>query len=83
MLMADIDVVVTDLDGTLWAGREEVHATTVAAGAIGDGTNDIELLGGAAIAVVPRDGCEPARELADHVVSSARDGGWAEILDLV
>ncbi len=27
--MADIDLVVTDLDGTLWHGHEEVHASTV------------------------------------------------------
>ena len=51
--------------------------------AIGDGPNDCELLGGAAVAVVPSDACADALDLADHVVASPRDGGWAEILDLV
>jgi hypothetical protein len=51
--------------------------------AIGDGPNDCELLAGAAIAVVPADGCAAALSAAHHVVGSPRDGGWAEILDLV
>ena len=51
--------------------------------AIGDGPNDLELLGGAAIAVVPADGHEVALRIADHVVGSPRDGGWAGILDLI
>jgi hydroxymethylpyrimidine pyrophosphatase-like HAD family hydrolase len=51
--------------------------------AIGDGPNDCELLDAAAVAVVPRDGCAEALDLADHVVASPRDGGWAELLDLV
>jgi hydroxymethylpyrimidine pyrophosphatase-like HAD family hydrolase len=51
--------------------------------AIGDGPNDLELLAGAAIAVVPADGHDVALQIADHVVGSPRDGGWAEILDLV
>jgi hydroxymethylpyrimidine pyrophosphatase-like HAD family hydrolase len=51
--------------------------------AIGDGPNDRELLAGAAVAVVPADACGDARRFADHVVASPRDGGWAEILDLV
>ena len=78
---------VTPLGLSKWVGVElfcahrGLDASRVLA--IGDGTNDIELLGAAAVAVVPRDGCEPARKLADHMVSPARDGGWAEILDLV
>ena len=51
--------------------------------AIGDGPNDLELLGGAAVAVVPADGHDVALQVADHVVGSPRDGGWAEILDLI
>ena len=51
--------------------------------AIGDGPNDCELLTAASIAVVPSDACADALGLADHVVASPRDGGWAEILDLV
>jgi hypothetical protein len=51
--------------------------------AIGDGPNDLELLRGAAVAVVPADGHAAALAAADHVVPSTRDGGWARILDLV
>jgi HAD superfamily hydrolase (TIGR01484 family) len=51
--------------------------------AIGDGPNDCELLTAAAVAVVPADGCAEALDLADHIVGSPRDGGWAQILDLV
>lgn len=51
--------------------------------AIGDGPNDRELLAGAAIAVAPADAHPAVVRDADHVVASPRDGGWAEILDLV
>ena len=51
--------------------------------AIGDGPNDRELLAGAAIAVAPADASAEARADADHIVGSPRDGGWAEILDLM
>lgn len=51
--------------------------------AIGDGPNDIELLDGAAIAVVPEDGHVDALARADHVVARADDGGWADIIELV
>lgn len=49
--------------------------------AIGDGPNDLELLDGAAIAVVPADGHVEALARADHVVPAAADGGWADLLD--
>jgi hydroxymethylpyrimidine pyrophosphatase-like HAD family hydrolase len=51
--------------------------------AIGDGSNDVELLANAAIAVAPADAHTDAIRAADHVVAPARAGGWAEILDLV
>ncbi len=51
--------------------------------AIGDGPNDLELLERAAIGVVPEDGQSAALAVADVVVPSPRDGGWAKILDLV
>jgi HAD superfamily hydrolase (TIGR01484 family) len=51
--------------------------------AVGDGANDIEMLDGAAIAVVPEDAHIGARERADHVVARASEGGWADILDLL
>lgn len=49
--------------------------------AVGDGENDLELLGGAAVACVVEDGCDAALALADHVIGCASDGGWARILD--
>lgn len=50
---------------------------------IGDGPNDVEMLEAAAIAVVPADGHPDALSKADHVVASAADGGWVELLDMV
>lgn len=51
--------------------------------AIGDGPNDLELLDGATIAVAPEDGHVDALARADHVVPAARDGGWADLLELL
>ena len=51
--------------------------------AIGDGPNDAELLENAAVAVVPDDAHLAAQRHADHVVGAARDGGWADILQLL
>lgn len=49
--------------------------------ALGDGPNDVELLTGASVALVPHGSHPAALELADHVIGSARDGGWADVLD--
>jgi hydroxymethylpyrimidine pyrophosphatase-like HAD family hydrolase len=49
--------------------------------AIGDGPNDLELLDGAAVAVVMEDGHPEALARADHLVRPAVDGGWAGLLD--
>jgi HAD superfamily hydrolase (TIGR01484 family) len=51
--------------------------------AIGDGPNDCELLTAASVAVVPNNGCTEALVLADHIIGSPREGGWAQVLDLV
>ena len=48
--------------------------------ALGDGPNDVELLDGAAVALVPHGSHPAALERADHVIGSVRDGGWAEVL---
>jgi hydroxymethylpyrimidine pyrophosphatase-like HAD family hydrolase len=61
--------------------QHELDAASVLA--IGDGPNDVALLDNAAIAVVPEDAHPSARAHADHVVGCARDGGWAEILELI
>jgi hydroxymethylpyrimidine pyrophosphatase-like HAD family hydrolase len=70
-----------------WAGvlafcaRAEVDPERVLA--VGDGPNDHELLAHAAIAVVPDDASPGALALADHVVPSATEGGWGEIVGLL
>lgn len=80
-------VTVAPLSQSKWDGvaafcrLHDIDATAVLA--IGDGPNDVELLRNAAIAVVPEDAHPSARRLAHHVVGLARDGGWADILDLV
>lgn len=51
--------------------------------AAGDGPNDRELLARAAIVVAPEDAHPDLLRVADHVVPSARVGGWAQILHLV
>lgn len=51
--------------------------------AIGDGPNDRELLTNAAVGIAPDDAHADALAVADHVVSSPRAGGWAEILEYV
>ena len=51
--------------------------------AIGDGPNDVELLTAASVAVAPADAHAAALAVADHVVPTPTDGGWARILDLV
>ncbi len=49
--------------------------------ALGDGPNDTELLDGASVSLVPKGSHPSALERADHVIGSARDGGWAQVLD--
>lgn len=70
-----------------WAGTKrfcELHnldARRVLA--VGNGENDLELLRGAAVACVVRDGRPEALALADHVIDPAMSGGWAEVLNLI
>lgn len=51
--------------------------------AVADGTNDVELLDGAAVALVPEVAHAVALERADHVIPSAADAGWVAVLDHV
>lgn len=51
--------------------------------AIGDGSNDVELLANAAISFAPRGSSASAMETADHLVASVARGGWAEIVDFL
>jgi hydroxymethylpyrimidine pyrophosphatase-like HAD family hydrolase len=49
--------------------------------AIGDGTNDLELLANAHVALGVSGGHANALALADHVLAAPDDGGWAAVLD--
>lgn len=49
--------------------------------ALGDGTNDLELLENAAVSLVPSVAHPAVLELADHVIPAAKDGGWVAVLD--
>lgn len=51
--------------------------------ALGDGPNDVELLEGAAVRLVPENASLAARELADHFIGPPERGGWARVLDFV
>ena len=51
--------------------------------AVGDGANDVELLGAASIACVVAGGAPDALRHADHIIGPPGAGGWAAILDLV
>jgi hydroxymethylpyrimidine pyrophosphatase-like HAD family hydrolase len=51
--------------------------------AVGDGANDVELLGAASIACAVAGGSPDALTHADHVIDPPSSGGWAAILDLV
>jgi hydroxymethylpyrimidine pyrophosphatase-like HAD family hydrolase len=61
-----------------WAGLDPAGVL-----AIGDGENDLELLAGAAVAVVPDDADPVVRAVAHHVVGCAIDGGWADLLAIL
>lgn len=49
--------------------------------ALGDGPNDLELLRGADLALVPENAHPAALELADHLIPKPDEGGWAAVLD--
>ena len=51
--------------------------------ALADGPNDIELLTGAAVRLVPAVAHQAALDLATEVIPAAADGGWAAVLDHV
>lgn len=51
--------------------------------ALGDGTNDIELLDKAAVALAPSDAHPTILDMADSIIPTAAEGGWAAVLDFV
>ena len=69
-------------DGVLaFCADRGLDATRVLA--LADGPNDLELLDGAAVRLVPEVAHPAALERADHVIPAAADGGWAHVLDHV
>ena len=67
-------------DGVVaFCSRMNIDSTRVLA--LGDGTNDIELLEEARVALAPTDGHSSARALATATIPSAKEGGWAAVLD--
>lgn len=67
-------------DGVLaFCASRGIDATRVLA--LGDGPNDVELLEGAAVALVPEVAHRTALDRADHVIGAAAAGGWAQVLD--
>jgi hydroxymethylpyrimidine pyrophosphatase-like HAD family hydrolase len=51
--------------------------------AVGDGTNDVELLASARISCAVAGGAPAALACADHLIGPPSSGGWAAILDLL
>ena len=62
-----------------WCAANGVAPADVVA--LGDGGNDLELLGWAGTSVAVR-GSVCAQAGADHVIAPPSDGGWASVLDL-
>jgi hydroxymethylpyrimidine pyrophosphatase-like HAD family hydrolase len=66
-------------DGVLaYCAAHDLDADRVLA--LGDGPNDVELLDGAAVSLVPEGSHPAALERADHLIPPAKDGGWASVL---
>lgn len=69
-------------DGVLaYCALHDLDPTRVLA--LGDGANDVELLSSAAVALVPAVAHPAATEHATHVIPSAADAGWVEVLDYI
>ncbi len=69
-------------DGVLaFCAAHGIDSTKVLA--VADGPNDIELLEGATVRLVPKVAHQLALDLATHVIPAAADGGWSAVLDHV
>jgi len=69
-------------DGVLaYCAQHDLDPTRVLA--LGDGPNDVELLTGAAVRLVPAVAHPAALDLATEVIPAATEGGWAAVLDHV
>ena len=71
---------VSKVDGIrTWCGQRGVAAGEVLA--VGDGSNDVEMLDWAGTSVAVTGGAAAAHG-TDHVIAMPQDGGWATLLDL-
>ncbi len=67
-------------DGVLaFCAQQGIDSTRVLA--LADGPNDVELLTGAAVRLVPEGSHPVAIDLADVITAPATAGGWAEVLN--
>lgn len=70
-----------------WEGVESWLAYSDMVGArvlaVGNDSNDLEMLEGADVAVAVKGGYPDAVRLGHHLIPSADEGGWAQILDLL
>ncbi len=72
---------VSKVDGIrIWCEEQGIHASELLA--VGDGTNDLEMLAWAGTSVAVRGGATEAAG-ADHVIEGPESAGWATILDLL
>lgn len=72
---------VSKVDGIrTWCAQQGIAAADVIA--VGDGSNDVEMLDWAGTSVAVTGGAAEAHG-ADHVVPMPQDGGWARLLDLL
>lgn len=62
-----------------WCAHAGIRPSRVIA--VGDSTNDVELLTNADLAIVPENAHPTALALADVVIPRPVDGGWARVLD--
>ncbi len=64
-----------------FAARHGIDAAEILA--VGDAANDLEMLHGAAIAVVVRTAVDEVRATADHLIDPPDEDGWAALIDLI
>jgi len=64
-----------------WCERARIDPARLAV--VGDGHNDIEMLRGAKIAIVPSNAPEEIRALADAIIEPNEQGGWEQIPSIV
>lgn len=66
---------------TAWCERADIDLDRLAV--VGDGHNDIEMLTGAKIAIVPSNAPDDIKALADAIIAPNEEGGWEQIPDIL